>query len=295
MDESTAGPAWLEELQRWMDFELFHLGSVKLTVGRVLLSLLVVATTLIASTIARRLARRAFKLRGIEDVGTVGLVTSLLHYLVLAIGFTTALSSLGLDLGALFAAGAVFAVALGFAMQNIVQNFVGGIILLLERSIKPGDVLEVEGTVVRIVRMGIRSTIARSRDGEDLLIPNSTLIQGVVRNRTLGRGAYRVRATVGVHYNSDLAVTREALQRATADLHDDDTGEPSLVLLLGFGSSSVDFEVAVWTRDPWRARILTSDLSFAVWDALKKAGIVIAFPQIDVHFDADAPPFRAAS
>ncbi|MBO6940236.1 MAG: mechanosensitive ion channel [Deltaproteobacteria bacterium] len=292
MDERRG---WLDELQHWMDFELFHLGSVKLTVGRVLMALLVVIATFIVSSIARKLARRAFQLRGVQDVGTVGLVTNLLHYLVLAIGFTTALSTIGLDLGALFAAGAVFAVALGFAMQNIVQNFVGGIILLVERSIKPGDVLEVEGTVVRIVRMGIRSTIARSRDGEDLLIPNATLIQGVVRNRTLGRPVFRVRAGVGVHYESDLAVTRKALQEVADALHDADTGEPALVLLLGFGSSSVDFEVAVWTRDPWQARVLSSEICFAIWDALKKAGIVIAYPQIDVHFDADAPPFRAAS
>jgi len=293
MDETTRS-SWLEELQRWMDFELFHLGSVKLTVGRMLLALLVVVATFIISALAKRLTRRAFKLRGIEDVGTVGLVTNLLHYLVLAVGFTTALSSLGLDLGALFAAGAVFAVALGFAMQNIVQNFVGGIILLAERSIKPGDVLEVDTTVVKIERMGIRSTVARSRDGEDLLIPNSTLIQSVVRNRSLSRSTYRVRATVGVHYHSDLAVTRHALTAVAKELHDDSCAEPPLVLLLGFGSSSVDFEVAIWTRDPWRSRLLASNLCFAVWDALKEAEVTIAFPQLDVHFDVDAPPFRAA-
>lgn len=294
MDGSRVG-SWGEQLQRWMDFELFHLGEVSVTIGRVLLALLVVIATFVVSALARRVARRAFELRGVTDVGRVGLVTNLLHYFVLAIGFTTALSTLGLDLGALFAAGAVFAVALGFAMQNIVQNFVGGIILLAERSIKPGDVLEVEGTVVRIERMGIRSTIARSRDGEDLLIPNATLIQGVVRNRTLFRAVYRVRATVGVHYASDLQVARDALTEVAEALHDEGSGEAPLVLLLGFGSSSVDFEVAIWTRDPWRARVLSSDLCFAIWDALKKAGVVIAFPQLDVHFDPDAPPFRAAS
>ncbi len=292
MDEPARRP-WLDDFQHWMDFELFHLGSVKLTVGRLLLALLVVLATFVISALARRVARRAFKMRGIEDVGTVGLVTNLMHYLVLAIGFTTALSSLGLDLGALFAAGAVFAVALGFAMQNIVQNFVGGIILLAERSIKPGDVLEVDGTVVKIERMGIRSTVARSRDGEDLLIPNATLIQGVVRNRTLSRPLYRVRATVGVHYGSDLAVVRDALTAVAKEQHDDSCLDPPLVLLLGFGSSSVDFEVAIWTRDPWRSRLLSSELCFAIWDALKEAGITIAFPQLDVHFDADAPPFRA--
>lgn len=294
MDE-TAQSTWRHSFQQWMDFELFHLGEVSLTVGRLLLAVVVLVLTFIVSKITRRIALRAFKMRGVDDVGRVGLVTNLLHYLVLAIGFMTALSSLGLDLGALFAAGAVFAVALGFAMQNIVQNFVGGIILLAERSIKPGDVLEVEGIVVRIERMGIRSTVARSRDGEDLLIPNATLIQGIVRNRSLNRPVFRIRATVGVHYESDLAVTKDALEAVAAKLHDDQVGETSQVLLLGFGSSSVDFELAIWTRDPWRSRIVASELNFAIWNALKEVDVVIAYPQIDVHFDADAPLFRAAS
>ena len=294
MNESTR-EHWAGHFQEWMDIELFHIGEVSLTVGRVLMAALVVVLTFLISSISRRVARRAFKMRGVDDVGRVGLVTNLMHYVILAIGFTSALSSLGMDLGALFAAGAVFAVALGFAMQNIVQNFIAGIILLAERSIKPGDVLEVETTVVRIERMGIRSTVARSRDGEDLLIPNATLIQGVVRNRSLHRPLYRVRATVGVHYDSDLRAVREALKDVAGDLHDASTGEPPLVLLLAFGSSSVDFEVAIWTRDPWRTRVIQSELSFAIWDALKAAGITIAFPQLDVHFDPDAPPFRAAS
>ncbi|MAQ18076.1 MAG: hypothetical protein CMN30_32030 [Sandaracinus sp.] len=280
--------------QEWMDFELFHLGTVSLTVGRVLLAIFAIAMTFLISTVARRLVRRTFKLRGIDDVGRVGLVTNLLHYLVLLIGFTTALSALGIDLGALFAAGAVFAVALGFAMQNIVQNFVGGVILLMERSIKPGDVLEVEQMIVRIERMGIRSTVARSRDGEDLLIPNATLIQGLVRNRSLHRPLYRIRNAVGVHYESDLQKTREVLQAVAKKQHDDTTGEQWQVLLTGFGSSSVDFEVAVWCRDPWRSRQLASELYFAMWNALKRADITIAYQQLDVHFDADAAPMRRA-
>ena len=294
MDESTRDH-WASRLQEWMDFELFHLGDVRLTVGRLLLAIFVVVMTFVLSSLAKRIARRAFQMRGVDDVGRVGLVTNLLHYLILAIGFTSALSSLGLDLGALFAAGAVFAVALGFAMQNIVQNFIAGILLLAERSIKPGDVLEVEGMVVRIVRMGIRSTVARSRDGEDLLIPNANLIQAIVRNRSLHRPLYRARATVGVHYASDLDVTRDVLTKVAEDIHDETTGESPQVLLIGFGTSSVDFELAAWTRDPWRSRGLVSEMNFAIWHGLKDAGIVIAYPQVDVHFDADAPPFRRAS
>jgi small-conductance mechanosensitive channel len=192
-------------------------------------------------------------------------------------------------IAALFAAGAVVAVALGFAMQNILQNFVSGVILLAERSITESDILQVDGRIVRVMRMGTRATVARTRDDEEIIIPNSLLVQSSVTNYTLGDSLFRIRAAVGVAYGSNMDRVREVLLEAGKSVPDRVEEKDPVVLLLQFGNSSVDFEVSVWATDPWMARVTKSHLNFAIWNHLKAAGITIAFPQLDVHFDKEAP------
>ncbi|NIV35607.1 MAG: mechanosensitive ion channel [Anaerolineae bacterium] len=236
----------------------------------------------------RRTASRVLRERGMATEGASSTALSLLHYLILLTGFAIALQTLGIELGALFAAGAVFAVGLGFAMQNIAQNFVAGVILLVEQSIRPGDVLEVEGTVVQVQQTGIRSTVVRSRDGEDLIVPNSILVQSTVRNFTLKDSVYRLTTSVGVAYNSDMKLVRATLEEVTDRLPWREDSPAPQVFLREFGDSAVQFDVAVWMTDPWIARRRLSDLNEAMWHALQEKGIQIAFPQVDVHFDRSA-------
>jgi small-conductance mechanosensitive channel len=221
----------------------------------------------------------------VTDEGTVGVVQRLIHYVILIVGIAVALQTIGINLNALFAAGALFAVALGFAMQNITQNFVSGVILLVERSIKPGDILRVEGKLVKVGRMGIRATVSKTLDEEEIIIPNSVLVQNTVTNYTLKDRLYRLRTTVGVVYWSDMAKVREALENATAEIPWRFQGIDPRILFRQFGSSSVDFEVSVWIDNPWLAQWRLSGLNEAIWWALKEAGITIAFPQVDVHLD----------
>ncbi|HJK89250.1 MAG TPA: mechanosensitive ion channel [Polyangiaceae bacterium LLY-WYZ-15_(1-7)] len=278
----------LTSVRRVLATELFEIAGTTVTLATALTSLAILLLTLGISKVLRRGVKRAFALRGVTDEGTVAVVSKLLHYVVLFVGFGIALETLGIDLAALFAAGAVFAVGIGFAMQTVAQNFVSGVILLGERSITPGDVLEVDGQIVRVVKMGIRSTQAVTLDGEDLLLPNSMLVQNQVKNLTLDNPAVRVSLIVGVTYGSDMAQVQTVLERVAHEKHDEKApGEPAVFLTL-FNSSSVDFEVAVWTTSPWRMRKLKSELHHAVWDALKEAGVVIAFPQLDLHLDPDA-------
>ena len=172
----------LTSVRRVLATELFEIAGTTVTLATALTSLAILLLTLGISKVLRRGVKRAFALRGVTDEGTVAVVSKLLHYVVLFVGFGIALETLGIDLAALFAAGAVFAVGIGFAMQTVAQNFVSGVILLGERSITPGDVLEVDGQIVRVVKMGIRSTQAVTLDGEDLLLPNSMLVQNQVKN-----------------------------------------------------------------------------------------------------------------
>ncbi len=248
----------------------------------------------IASRLVQRAMTRALAMRGITDAGTIGVSLRLAHYAIVLLGFGIGLQTLGLNLGALFTAGAFFAVALGFAMQNIAQNFVAGILLLTERTIKQGDVLEVENRVVRVSRMGLRATVTRSRDEEDLIIPNSTLVQSTVTNFTLRDPTFRLRATVGVSYDSDMAEVKRVLHETAAALPGRMSEHEPRVLLTDFAASAVNFEVLVWSNDPWNARTTKSELNEAIWWAFKRAGIVIAYPQMDVHLIRAMPEGGAA-
>ena len=270
----------MADFHELLQMGILNVGGNPVTLGNLLLTLVIVAATLWASRLLQAAAQKAFSHRGVTNEGTIGVSRRLIHYVVLIVGFGIALETMGFKLSGLFAAGAVFAVGFGFAMQNIAENFVSGIIVLVERSIKPGDVLHLEGRLCRVEHMHMRSTIVRTRDDEMVVVPNSLLAQGSVTNLTLVKPTYRIRSTVGVHYDSDMALVRQVL---TACLQSVPSVQPPRVNLVQFGSSGVDWEVSVWTDDPWRREILKSDLNEAVWFALKEAGVVIAYPQLDLH------------
>lgn len=273
-----------------LNVHLFSIGKTPVTVATIVSVLGILVFSTLLSKLAQRGVERAFRSRGVDREGTARAAGRLLHYSILLIGFAIAVQTVGIDLGALFAAGAIFAVGLGFAMQSIAQNFVAGVILLVERSIKPGDIVEVSEGMVRVVNMGIRSTIVETRDGENLIVPNSSLIQSTVKNYTFDTQHLRVCASVGVVYSSDMKTVWETLHKVTRELTQEwgVGGEEPLVVMTGFGDSSVNFDVGVWTKDPWQFRLKRSRLYDAIWWALKEKDITIAFPQLDVHLDKEA-------
>ena len=140
--------------------------------------------------------------------------------------------------------------------------------------------------VVRVEEMGIRSTVVRTLSDEYLIVPNATLAQNTIKNYTLKKPALRVRAMVGVAYESDLKAVGRALLRAAAQVEGQVEDRAPVVLLRDFGASSVDFELSIWIDDPWTRDLRVSALRDAIWWALKEDDITIAFPQLDIHLDA---------
>lgn len=276
----------LQALGRALEVRLFTIGTAVVTVETLLASLVVLLLTVWLGRMLRSLVQRTLTRRGARP-DVVSSLSGVTYYSVLILGVMAALSTAGIELAALFTAGAVFAVGIGFAMQSIIQNFVAGVILVTERAIKPGDLLEVEGKLVRVVEMGIRTCVAQTRDGEDLLVPNSVLIQTTVKNFTLREPSYRVRVPVGVEYASDMALVRNTLEEAArkAGIKWSASREP-MVLMTAFGAHSVDWDVGIWIDEPWDQRNAASDLLEAIWWAFHEKGIVIAFPQLDVHLDS---------
>ncbi len=285
---------WKESLREGkalFDIRLFEISNTPVTVATLASIVLVILATFWIAHLLQRAAMRALTRRDGADEGTAAATARLVRYVVLVVGFAVGIQSVGIDLTALFAAGAVFAVAIGFAMQNIAQNFVSGIILLAERSIKPGDVLEVDGRLVQVTDMAIRATIARTLDEEDVVIPNSYLVTSTVKNYTFRDSLYRLRSVVGVTYSSDMAQVRRVLEKAAGELDWRSSEREPRILMTEFGDSSVNWEVSVWMDNPWQMNSRRSELNQAIWWALAEAGITIAFPQLDVHFD---PPVTSS-
>ncbi len=266
------------------DIHLFEIGGTQITAVTLIVVGLIFLATLLFSKLLQRSLRRLLAARGIASEGELWAVLRIVHYATLFVGFGIGLNTIGVNLTALFTAGAVFAVALGFAMQNITENFASGVILLVERSIKPGDVVELKGLTVKIERMGIRATVARTLDDEHLIVPNTELVQSTVKNYTFRDLRYRLRARVGVAYGSDMDAVHVALREAAEGLSFRLSVEPR-VLLIDFADSAVVWEVSIWIDDPWQMRRLRSELHLALWRQLGAAGITIAFPQLDVHLD----------
>jgi small-conductance mechanosensitive channel len=282
----------MRELREFLALDLFEIGGVAVTVASIGTFALIMIAAWVISRGLQRIAASAMGRAGLREEGTVRTTTKLLHYVVLFVGLAVALETVGISLTSIFAAGAFVAVGVGFALQNILQNFVSGVILLAERSITEEDVLLVDGEMIFVERIGARATVARTRDDLQRIIPNSLLVQSTVDNYTLSDETYRVRSRVGVAYASDMDRVEAALVRAAKSILERETARDPVVLLLEFGDSSVVWEVSIWANDPWAAPVTRSALNRAVWDALKEDGITIAFPQLDVHLDA---PFGGPS
>ena len=276
---------FVETAQAYLSVELFTIGGTSITLATVATVLLVLVLGGWGSKLVRTGLRRAFAMRGVRDAGTILMVQRLAHYAIMSVAVMSAFQTVGVDLDALMAAGAVFAVGFGLAMQSIAQNFVSGIILLVERSIRPGDILEVEGEVVLVEALTVRNTIVRTLDDDRLIVPNATLAQGTVRNYTKGDQLFRMRVPVGVAYESDVPLVMAVLEAAGRDVPWAVEGHPPEVLFRDFGDSALLFELCVWTHSPFKAQRQRSELRIRIWRAFKDAGITIAFPQLDVHLD----------
>jgi potassium efflux system protein len=230
------------------------------------------------------------------DSGVQETLAILLRYSLTFVGAILVLQGFGVDVRSLAIAASVLGVGIGFGLQNIANNFVSGVLLNFERPIRPGDYVNVgafEGTVLRI---GGRSTTLRTNDGVLILIPNAKFLETEVVNWNLGDPRSRVHLPVGVAYGTDPARVRRALLEAARG-HPEVEPEPRpQVQMVGFGASSLDFELLVWTRDPRDKNRLESDLHFRIEESLRRYGIEVPFPRLDLRVRPPGePPPNVAS
>ena len=278
----------LAQIRTRFDEPLFVVGGTAVTVASVISFVVFLLAAYAASWLLRRSLRRVYRRRSLDE-GVQHALDRLLHYAVVALGAFVALDNLGVSITALAGVGAILAVGIGFGLQNIAQNFVSGLILLLERPVKKGDFVEV-GDVRGTVRdIRARATVVTTLDNVDIIVPNGQFITEAVTNETYGDKRVRVRVTVGVAYGSDTARVRDALLRIAEARPDVLPDPPPQVLFKDFGESSLDFELLTWLSDPRDENAVASEMRFAIDQAFRAEGIEIPFPQRDLHLRSGLP------
>jgi len=273
----------------WLDYGLFHIGTRPVSaLGLMHVVLIIFLAWLVSRGLRLGLKRLAERWPGMSPA-SVYAFSRVLHYVLLALGVVVGLSTIGIDLSNLALLLGALGVGIGFGLQGLVGNFVSGIVILFERSLKVGDFVELESGVageVREIRM--RATRITTNDNVDILVPNSEFVNGRVVNWTLDEAFRRIHVPFGVAYGSDKEKVRTAVLEAAEQTPHTLRGIPgreSRVWLVRFGDSSLDFELVVWLTPEAvkRPSGVQAEYLWAIHEALERHGIEIPFPQRDLH------------
>jgi small-conductance mechanosensitive channel len=262
----------------------FGIGSVQLSAlgivkGAIIVALLAWAVLTVSSLTERRLA----KVSGLSQ-STMVLFSKLFRLTLFTLVFLVGLDTIGVDLSTLAIFGSAVGVGIGFGLQKIVANFVSGLIILLDKSIKPGDVIAVGETYGWVEKLQARYASVRTRDGFEILIPNELFITERVTNWSHTDRLVRLRVPVGVSYKADIDKARALCLEAAVEVERVHADPSPICLIKGFGNSSVDLELRVWIHDPegGQANVM-SEVYERIWRKFHENDIEIPFPQRDLH------------
>ena len=273
-----------------MNAAAFTVAGVKISLLRVITSIIIAVVALWIGRIAGDAAQSQLSSTKTLNPSMAGLLGQALKVAFMAAAILIAISTLGVDLTALAVFGGALGVGIGFGLQSIFSNFISGIIILFERSVKVGDFIELQSGVTGLVKeINIRSTLVTTNDNVDILVPNEEFIKAQVINWTLRDARRRMRVEFGVAYASDKELVRKAGLEAAAAVdwtYGDTPGREPQVWLTGFGDSALDFELVVWLTEEAvkKPAKVKADYYWALHTALEKYDIEIPFPQRDLNF-----------
>ncbi len=276
-----------------LDPTLVFLEGLAFRLGETRISMLGIAKALVAGVIvfwitfglSRFLEARIHKTTALTPSVQV-LVAKLVRVGLIAAAILIILSNSGINITAFAVFSGALGVGIGFGLQKIVSNLISGIILLLDRSIKPGDVIEIDETYGRVNTMGARYASVITRDATEYLIPNEDLITQQVINWSYSSRNVRLRAPIGVAYDSDIPKVIDLVQKTAGKVTRVLSDPAPRCLMRGFGDSSIDLELRFWISDPEAGcRNVTSDVLVEIWRAFKDENINIPFPQRDIRVE----------
>lgn len=280
--------SWMPDL--W-GLQLFEVDGKDVTLGKVITGLLLlVLGYYLARKVTKQIEMRVLARLDVEDSLKYTLKT-MIFYLMLVVLTLFTLRLLNVPITIFTVLGGAVAIGVGLGAQNIVNNFISGLIIMVERPVRVGDFVELEALSGTVEAIGARATRIKSMENTHIVVPNSSFLEKNVLNWTLSDDVVRTRVSVGVAYGSPTRKAEEILKQAAAD-HPKVLRSPEpVVLFVEFGDNSLNFEVLFWARirNMLQLKTIASDIRFEIDDRFRKADITIAFPQRDVHLDTRGP------
>lgn len=279
-----------------LDRTISLLEGIGFTIGDVKLTLLSLIKAVIALVILLRGVNWVSgllekKLATVSELtpSTRLMLTKSINITMIVMVTLVALNSVGIDLSAIALLSGAIGVGIGFGLQKIVGNFISGLILLSDKSVKPGDVVQLQNVYGYVKHMGGRCVSVVTRDEKEYLIPNEDLITQQVINWSYSTRKVRIKVPVGISYNADPHKAIDLIKNAAKGIERVLNNPAPKCLLVGFGDNSVDLQFRFWIRDPQNGVAnITSKVMLSIWDILKAHGIEIPYPQRDIHLDPES-------
>ncbi|AFL82327.1 small-conductance mechanosensitive channel [Aequorivita sublithincola DSM 14238] len=272
----------MDKFKELLNLVVFQWGDHKILVSNFITVLLIIIVTKLVLWLIRKTLFKVYNSQRV-DHGTTYAVYQIISYIFWVISFTLILDAFGVKLTLLLAGSAALLVGIGLGLQQTFNDVVSGIILLSERSIKVGDVLEIDNEIVKIQTIGVRTSKGLDRNDISIIIPNSLITTNKVINWSHQSKKTRFSITVGVAYGSDVDKVIRLLEECAIDHPDIYEGEHLEGRLVGFGASSLDFKLLFYSRDSFRIEKMKSDIRIIVYKKFTENDIVISFPQLDLH------------
>ncbi len=277
----------VNELTELQDAAVLRLGGISLTLGGLLTAAIIIAVAGALSWAATRAIRR-LRYKATRSTQALYLLEKMTGYGILIAGLFMALSAAGLNLSSLAVFAGAIGIGLGLGLQGVVKEFVSGLFLIFDRMVSVGDYVELDDARGAIVEIGPRATRIRTNDNINIIVPNSSLIEGKVTNWTLKGDTRRIHVPFSVAYGADRAEVRDVVLKAARAIPftlPETEARKCQVWLVGFGESGLDFELLVWpTQDAVkRPAAMHAAYTWAIAEALDEAGIEIPFPQTDLR------------
>ncbi|MEH0156630.1 mechanosensitive ion channel domain-containing protein [Limibacter armeniacum] len=277
-------------LQEFLNYPLFEFQGKSFTPFQlVIIALLVVFFKFVGRIVYGRVERFMHMQSGI-DIRRAGNLLQVMKYLSYVVLVILVLQILDLDVSLFLAGSAALLVGVGLGLQQVFYDLAAGLFILFEGQVNNGDVVEIDGLVGRVQKIGFRTSLVVTKDEIVIIIPNSKFITDNVVNWSEGNNSTRFKIKVGVAYGSDLKLVRDTLLQCAYEHKSVTKHLEPVVIFSDFGNSSLDFELYFWSEDVWRMEVISSELRFRIDELFRERGVVVPFPQQDLHIVSSSVP-----
>jgi small-conductance mechanosensitive channel len=285
----------LPAILKAMDHLGINFGDQRISLLNVLTGIIAILVTMLAAMWLGRILERTVMATQSLDMSLRVVLSKLIRAALVVLGVLIALPLAGINITVLSVFGGALGVGIGFGLQKIASNYLSGFIILLDRSIHPGDVLTVDGRFGKVSKLTSRYLLLLSTDGTESIIPNDTLVNTTVINHSYSNRQIRISLPVQISYQSDLHAAMEIMRQAALNQPRVLKDPEVKVYLKSFGDNGIDLELSIWINDPEEGQLnLCSDINLEIWHRFQEAGIEIPYPQRDLRIISGLPSSNTA-